>query len=654
MNSGFVSPSCFLISDDFLFLLSLHVSLISPQKGEKHSSLHPAMFNRRAVPLEDDPESGKVPINGEADSNSGPASSRHQSPVILVALFVCALILLWPSNPASPPHASPLQMVGAEGGAYEIHGRVEAPMDDFGGTGSPSHPDPAAEAAEAAQPGPSEAPFPETKPSTLDPPLRPSLAGPKAPGSPPLAPRSYGSKTATDGLSPVLPDVNPMYSGVTPQRTFSESSPPDSPLFDIPCPGKTDGNPVCACQVNCQATGQSAPCAKSISVCDSLSGCTQADVNPQQTWATLKRSASDEELALIQAPVTSWTMDDVDKAFGSGYNNPLKDPADPRVSDILSRAGIDSSSPLSTKSADLCHGGEPQYKPENPPTSYADIADNTLGVVALTLDTPATLLNSMLTWSKSGLLDVTSEKLLIANKGIPSEVALGLDYGFHVLEPSSIPNAKLNPSKSNVITIGSAFHAALDTLSTDYVLFLEKDFSADHTLDEKTFMREIATAIQLLEEGAWIIRLRSRSQQGCDSFKDCGKAAKWSATHEPDRRKNHWSFYCDNYAELPGASNMISQCVDDGIVEYRCHTSRDTNWSLNAVLVKREVMMEATPQIPGTRPFPEGSIANFGLSTFDDQMGFEGKMIEPYNWGQYKIPICISIRGAFFHAEVDG
>ena len=34
---------------------------------------------------------------------------------------------------------------------------------------------------------------------------------------------------------------------------------------------------------------------------------------------------------------------------------------------------------------------------------------------------------------------------------------------------------------------------------------------------------------------------------------------------------------------------MVAQCLD--VPKYRCHTSYDTNWSLNAVMVKRSTML---------------------------------------------------------------
>jgi hypothetical protein len=318
----------------------------------------------------------------------------------------------------------------------------------------------------------------------------------------------------------------------------------------------------------------------------------------------------------------------------------------------MREAKLTSPIPVSDPQNPLC-SGTAQYKNPNP-ASFSELGGKTLGVAGLSLQTPGTLLNSMISWDESGLLDVSGESLLILNDPHPGELALGLDYGFRVVQPKDIPNAKINPKYDNVVTIGAAFYYAMEMMSTDYVIFLEKDFMADVTVSREKFMSEILAGMELLEEGAWIIRMRSRKQQGCDSFKDCGRTQNWSSNDSKDRIKNHWNFYCDNYASLPGGKNMVSQCVKDP--EYRCHTSFDSNWSLNAVMVKRETMLEAKPK-GGHMVFGKGtepmSLAEFGLSTYDNQAGFEGRMISE-DWGQYKLPVCISVDGIFLHVELDG
>jgi hypothetical protein len=66
-----------------------------------------------------------------------------------------------------------------------------------------------------------------------------------------------------------------------------------------------------------------------------------------------------------------------------------------------------------------------------------------ISLVALSYKAPMTLLNSMKTWKVSGLLDVVSEKILIVNDPTPEEYAIGLEFGFRVVEPKTIRNAKV-------------------------------------------------------------------------------------------------------------------------------------------------------------------------------------------------------------------
>lgn len=54
-----------------------------------------------------------------------------------------------------------------------------------------------------------------------------------------------------------------------------------------------------------------------------------------------------------------------------------------------------------------------------------------------------TLLNSMKTWKESGLLNVVYEKIIILNDPMPEEVAISLQYGFRIVEPKTISNAKV-------------------------------------------------------------------------------------------------------------------------------------------------------------------------------------------------------------------
>jgi hypothetical protein len=47
------------------------------------------------------------------------------------------------------------------------------------------------------------------------------------------------------------------------------------------------------------------------------------------------------------------------------------------------------------------------------------------------------------------------------------------------------------------------------------------------------------------------------------------------------------------------------------------------------------------------------SLAAYGASTWQTQDGFEVGMLRD-DWGRTDMPVCLSTRGLFAHAEVDG
>ena len=94
--------------------------------------------------------------------------------------------------------------------------------------------------------------------------------------------------------------------------SFSKTTPPA--LFDTPCAGMTDGNPVCACQINC---GSQAPCPKTDAVCNKVDGCFEVATAPNNPWGTLKRAPSDEEMDIFSWSGMEYSMGDVEGLFGS-------------------------------------------------------------------------------------------------------------------------------------------------------------------------------------------------------------------------------------------------------------------------------------------------------------------------------------------------
>jgi len=138
----------------------------------------------------------------------------------------------------------------------------------------------------------------------------------------------------------------------------------------------------------------------------------------------------------------------------------------------------------------------------------------------------------------------------------------------------------------------------------------------------------------------------------------------WQATTTFDRRRNWWSFYCQKFKKPQAVADCAVGNValekTNGIL-YRCFTSWDSNWSLNAVIFDRIQALTHKWSFSrgGTRRKPSRfdglglTLAEYGAATWNKQDGFEVGMLKD-DWGRLRMPICLSMRGLFRHVEVDG
>ena len=195
------------------------------------------------------------------------------------------------------------------------------------------------------------------------------------------------------------------------------------------------------------------------------------------------------------------------------------------------------------------------------------------------------LVNSMRTYKKSGLLDMVFEKHAILSNPMPQEIAIALDHNFHITEPRDIPNVQM--STKNVVTIGAGFYYGLAKSKSEYVLFLENDFKMDVDLSKEDIQAQLIAAAGMLEKRSRDRSITFSQSEGCGTFKECGHAFR-PADKEvggKDRKRNWFSFYCPNH---PGSEPYVDDCLD-AAGGFRCFTSWDSNWSLNAIFVKEYI-----------------------------------------------------------------
>jgi len=150
----------------------------------------------------------------------------------------------------------------------------------------------------------------------------------------------------------------------------------------------------------------------------------------------------------------------------------------------------------------------------------------------------------------------------------------------------------------------------------------------------------------MLESGIQIIRLQSKKYQGCGTFKDCAHHGIHLLSNHPNERLRNWfAFYC---REKPNTSQYVNDCYFDP--DYRCFTSWDTNWTLNAVMVKKSDMLSR--QYKDNKEVSR-TIADIAISQYEHQDGFESVMIYGLPWQHWKVPICISYQGLFINEEIE-
>lgn len=431
--------------------------------------------------------------------------------------------------------------------------------------------------------------------------------------------------------------------------------PRDVVALHFPCAESNMFATNCACHLRCRDRG----CKDAVQLCERYRisiGCKYVLLRggANNRIATLKRIPTAAESAQYDLSGYSYT-----KTTKTTTTPKLAPPSGAVVGDLVRAAGASGTQlmdkltnyhQLAYGKLKLCPGG-PKKSPRNATWRNSFLASS-ISLVAVSYQAPKTLLNSVRSWNSSGLLSMTAENIIILNDPLPQDVGIAAAFGLRVLQPRDIPNAKR--SKPNVLTLGAAFYYALRESRSEYVLFLENDFKMDTALARDEIRLELVGAVGLLERGAEIVRLLSRKHQGCGTFKSCDHGGiDLHTDNMMDRRRNWFAFYCRNH---PGSEKYVSTCLEQP--EFRCFTSWDSNWSLNAVLVKKSSML-GTKYPTGVahgagKSHPElKSIAEIGLDQYVANDGFESTMSWGVKWMRWHVPMCISYSGLFLHEEIE-
>lgn len=411
----------------------------------------------------------------------------------------------------------------------------------------------------------------------------------------------------------------------------------------MPCEESNVFPTKCMCHMRCSDP----QCANAANLCRRYEsrGCRYLIMrgNANNKFATLKRTPTPAESAWFN---TSTYEKTATEPRGRSSGRP---PLGPLVGDLVKTAGAAGERALKeifhqTPGSDGKHCGKllSDLTPSARAAAQQQFLRNGVSLVALSYRAPKTLLNSMRSWQASGLLDWMTERIAILNDPLPVDLAIAESFGFFVLQPKDIPQAKI--AKKNVLTIGAAFYYALQIMRGEYLLFLENDFKMDlHYPLPGSASLDLLGGLGMLEQGAQIVRLQSRSYQGCGNFLSCQQSAEH--IHSGDKKRNWYSFYCAGSSPV---EDHVSDCLT--APRYRCFSSWDTNWSLNAALMKKATMLSKVYSLRGNR---SRSIPDIALGQFKQQDGLESAMVYGLPWAQWRVPMCISYQGLFVHEEVE-
>lgn len=296
------------------------------------------------------------------------------------------------------------------------------------------------------------------------------------------------------------------------------------------------------------------------------------------------------------------------------------------------------------------------------------VAKRRIALVTISYKTPQSLMNSVKSWRRAGLLDMVDDKIMWLNAPTDEEREFGKAQGFRVIEPrhmlkhvfkTDFPQAfkgkrpqKLGAlvkgSEKNAWTVAPSFVHAADMTDADYVLFLEKDFMIPDDYDRDHVRGELLNAVLYLERGIKLFRLRSRLDLGTDGLPNCcsGKrrcGGHWSGGNTWTRQRNWFNFFCDPLPKTAVKKHLVAQCDER---KTRCFTSYDSNWSNNPFIINRQYIFNGEKG---------GNIAKVALWSSSQKRNGKFEVNQLNNdWGKHHTPICQSWDGLFRHHEIDG
>ena len=203
----------------------------------------------------------------------------------------------------------------------------------------------------------------------------------------------------------------------------------------------------------------------------------------------------------------------------------------------------------------------------------ASLARVTLGLVVVSHDSPATLLATLDSWKASGLLAYFDDAVAVLSAPLDEEIAACLAAGFRVYTPRAAEIAALrarhapwldafgpaadrppfppvrdlggDPARPATY-VGPAQAMAYLDMSTDLVLFAEKDYRLDSRMPAAQVMRSLLAAEAMLAANTAVVRLRRLDDPNTEALPNCCQG-QCPGTFSDFSSKCSWQSHLDWY-----------------------------------------------------------------------------------------------------------
>ena len=263
-----------------------------------------------------------------------------------------------------------------------------------------------------------------------------------------------------------------------------------------------------------------------------------------------------------------------------------------------------------------------------------------LAIAAVTWKAPLSLKNSMESWRRGGLLDLVDERMLFINSPSEEDLNIAREYDFDVYTTGE--------HEGNIMA-GPALAYLVGNSTSDYILFMEKDFVL--SADRETTMREMYTGIQHLARGVDLYRLRGKTDWPAEGMPNCCEepppgakpncpySSSWKSGGYFSDHMNWLYIFCDPNI-LDSSNGRVAKCTSEpSAPDSYCFTSGESNWSNNPALFGRDWFLD--------------KMSGVAFQDWEQNNMFEFNAM--MSWLSWRPPakICLSLQGLFTHVEVD-